>query len=314
MLALSVIVCAHNPREAYFRKAIEALRRQDLDLGKWELVIVDNASAEPLARIWDLSWHPHGRHVLESKLGLSAARRRGMREARAPLMIFVDDDNILAPDYLSSAVGIASDWPWLGTFGSGSIEPEFELEPKPHLSKLVPNLALRESTTARWSNVYPCTDATPWGAGLCVTRPAADAYSMSENRGGLEISGRRGAVLLSGEDVDISYAACAAGYGMGVFPELKLTHLIPKERVSEAYLLRLFEGILASNYMLSYKWKGLEPWSPLSPRNVLSVIKNGVLRRGLDRRMYFAGIRAALQAQRLIAAAKLGAAPKGEAA
>jgi hypothetical protein len=30
--------------------------------------------------------------------------------------------------------------------------------------------------------------------------------------------------------------------------------------------------------------------------------------------MYFAGIRAALQAQRLIAAAKLGAAPKGKAA
>jgi hypothetical protein len=129
-----------------------------------------------------------------------------------------------------------------------------------------------------------------------------------------DISGRRGRSLLSGDDVDISYTACEAGFGMGVFPELKLTHLIPRERVSEDYLLRLFEGILASNYMLSYKWKGLEPRSPLSFRGLLSLLKNGMLRRGIDRRIYLAGVRAALHAQRLIAAAKLGGGGGGDAA
>src|ERR1700722_12041284 len=141
MLAISVIVCAHNPRSAYLVRVIEALRGQDLDLQAWELMIIDNASIKPLATILDLSWHPNGRHVLESELGLTAARRRGMREARSPLLVFVDDDNVLARDYLSKAVPIGRAWPALGTFGSGCIAPEFELEPKPHLHRLVPNLA-----------------------------------------------------------------------------------------------------------------------------------------------------------------------------
>jgi glycosyltransferase involved in cell wall biosynthesis len=298
---LSVIICAHDPRPNYLARTLEALRAQTLGKEHWELLLVDNGSAQPLAKTVDLSWHPLGRHVAESELGLSSARRRGMAEALAELMVFVDDDNILDPDYLAQALRIRRDWPQLGTFGSGATIPEFELEPKPHLRELVPNLALRDEPAARWSNVFPCGEATPWGAGLCITRRAAEAYIHDERHASLSISDRRGKSLLSGGDVEMSFAACDAGLGMGVFPQLKLTHLIPKERVSEAYLVRLFEGILTSNYMLSYKWKGHRPPSPLSARALVSVAKNALLRRGLERRMYFANLRATMAARRAIA-------------
>jgi hypothetical protein len=298
---LSVIICAHNPRAHYLAHTLEALRQQTLATDRWELLLVDNASVPPLAPSVDLAWHPLGRHVVENELGLSAARRRGMAEARADLMMFVDDDNVLAPDYLAQALRISAEWPQLGTFGSGAIVPEFEQEPQPHLRPLVPNLALREVAAPFWSNVFPCTDATPWGAGLCITRQAADAYSHDDRRPPLGISDRRGKSLLSGGDVEMSFAACEAGFGMGIFPQLRLTHLIPKERVSEAYLMRLFEGILTSNYMLSYKWKGLRPQAPFSPRGVLSLAKNALMRRGLARRMYFANLRALSEARRAIA-------------
>jgi hypothetical protein len=34
----SVIICAHNPRENYFRRVMEALRHQSLSMTKWEFL------------------------------------------------------------------------------------------------------------------------------------------------------------------------------------------------------------------------------------------------------------------------------------
>lgn len=44
------------------------------------------------------------------------------------------------------------------------------------------------------------------------------------------------------KDREMSEVACEMGFGTGVFPELKLTHLIPKERTSIHYLLKVYEG------------------------------------------------------------------------
>jgi glycosyltransferase involved in cell wall biosynthesis len=96
MLCASVIICTHNPRPHYLPQVLEALRNQTLPLDRWELLLVDNASKEPLtASSSDISWHPYGRHVREEKVGLSSARLCGMREASSDLCVFVDDDNVL---------------------------------------------------------------------------------------------------------------------------------------------------------------------------------------------------------------------------
>ena len=91
------------------------------------------------------------------------------------------------------------------------------------------------------------------------------------------------------------------GLGMGVFPELFLTHLIAKERLSESYLVRLCEGVRASDYLLHYKWFGVVPASTVSVRSALSILKAVLLRRGIDRRMYLANVRAAVRARQVIA-------------
>jgi hypothetical protein len=62
---------------------LDALRNQTLAADKWEFLIIDNASKEPLASSWDISWHSTARHIVESELGLSPVRLRGMREASA---------------------------------------------------------------------------------------------------------------------------------------------------------------------------------------------------------------------------------------
>ena len=300
MALISVIVCSHNPRDAYLVRCLNGLRCQTLDVKSWELLLVDNASDEPLNLKWDISWHPNSRHVSESNLGLAWARHRGIQECVGEILIFVDDDNVLDSEYLFKAAQLDRNWPILGAWGAGLISPEFEVEPAPHLKDFLHFLALRAETTSRWSNVLPCAEATPWGAGLCVRRGVAEAYWRLGQETKHPVTGRIGNVLLSGDDIELCYVASKLGFGVGIFPELKVLHLIPKERISESYLVRIGKGTRISNILLDYKWFGTRPRSSLSFRNLLALGKNILTKRGIHRRMYIAKWRAVITARKLL--------------
>ena len=98
--------------------------------------------------------------------------------------------------------------------------------------------------------------------------------------------------------------ACGSGWGMGLFPELRLTHLIPKQRVSADYLIRICESTELSNFLLEYKWQGTLPMNPLTPLGLMAALKNIFVRERVERRMYFALIRAASKARRTIIASQ----------
>jgi glycosyltransferase involved in cell wall biosynthesis len=297
----SVIICAHNPRPHYFHRVLEALRNQGLPHDRWELLLVDNASEPALASSWDISWHLNGRHIRENELGLAAARRRGMTEAVAELLVFVDDDNVLAPNYLSEALRIKREWPTLGTWGSGTIVPEFEREPAEHLKPYLPRLALRANEKAYWSNVLSCSDATPAGAGMCVRVGVANEYRRLHQTELIRLTGREGSALVGHEDYEIAYVGCSLGFGMGVFPELKMIHLIPKERVSDEYFIRHAEGNEFSGSVVAYKWGGQAPPEPFSSKGILSIVKNIVFAGGFHRRHHIAIVKGRIAARRTLA-------------
>jgi glycosyltransferase involved in cell wall biosynthesis len=304
MVDVSVIICTHNPRPHYLSRVLTALRGQTLPMEQWELLVVDNASHVPLtADTWNLSWHPRARLIREEKLGLSAARMRGMREAAADLLVFVDDDNVLEPNYCAEAIQIGRNWPRLGAWG-GSIVPEFEIQPAEYLKEFLGVLALREVKTSRWSNVITCFDAQPWGAGLCVRANVAKAYLLHYREAAIQLTGRCGKAVMAGEDVEICNVACSLGLGMGLFPELKVIHLIPKERINEDYLVRITEGTHTSGFLLGYKWLGNFPTSIFSGLGLLRFFKDILIHRGIHRRMYLARLRATINARRIITASR----------
>lgn len=302
ILDASVIICTHNPRTDYFARVLDSLGNQTLSLDRWELLIVDNASPVPLASSWDISWHPAARHLFESELGLSWARQRGIQEASADLIIFVDDDNVLDETYLAEAIKIGQEWPSLGAWGSGCIRGDFEAEPPVSLTKLRPwwLIPVREIPAPRWSNLASCEDAIPWGAGLCVRKGIGMAYRQFCNQSPIHITDRQGTSLVGGGDIEISFVCCSHGLGIGIFPELRLTHLIPQHRVSEDYLVRMMEGTCLSSFLLLYKWQRIIPQSPYSIKTLLSVLKTILLYRGLERDMRFAWVRALAKAKGII--------------
>jgi glycosyltransferase involved in cell wall biosynthesis len=236
---------------------MEGLRAQTMPHSRWELLLIDNGSDESLASRIDLSWHPEGRHILEEELGLTPARLRGIAEATGDLLIFVDDDNVLQRDYLEAASQISVNHPYLGAFG-GSIEAEFEVEPDPRLQSLLPSLAIRGVTGAKWANFGSA--ALPFGAGLCVTAKVAQAYAA--NTSGSEIRrclDRRGGSLMGGGDLDLAMTSYGLGMGVGLFDKLVVTHLIDKRRLSPQYLHRVFVEGTYSSHIVRYLHAGVAP-------------------------------------------------------
>jgi glycosyltransferase involved in cell wall biosynthesis len=240
---LSVIICTHNPRADYLTRTLASLRAQTLPLDQWELLLVDNASREPVAGRFDLSWHPRAKVQPEPTAGLTVARLTGITAAVAPLLVFVDDDNLLAPDYLSQVVALAADWPRLGVFGCGSYTPEWEETPAAAVTPLLGYLAVHRVPADRWSNQPGDWAAVPAGAGMCVRRDVADRYAdLVRNDPRRRWLGRTEGQLAGCEDFDLAYTATDLGYGTGVFVRLAMTHFMPAGRVQPSYLLRLAEG------------------------------------------------------------------------
>ena len=305
MLDASVVICAHNPGPDYLTRVLNALRHQTLPLQQWELIVVDNASRVALTSTWDLSWHPFARHVREGELGLSWARRRGIRESTADLIIFVDDDNVLDEDYLARAIDIGQQWPSLGAWGSGSIRGELEIDLPASLQKHRSWLPVRDIVAPRWSNLASHEDAMPIGAGLCVRRKVAVGYCEHCDLSSLQIVGRQGNALTAYEEIEISLVSCRMGLGVGTFPGLGMTHLIPKHRLTEEYFVRFVEGTCLSELLCKYKWNHSVPRSHLNLKTILSILKAFILYRGVDRAIRLAYIRALAKANRAIRADRL---------
>ncbi len=244
-LLLSLIICTHNPRSEYLDRVLTSLKSQTLPRSQWELILIDNASDKILASEIDLSWHSLSRHVREEKLGLTNARLRAFKEATADILVFVDDDNILDKNYLKNTVEILEQHLDLGAIGGKSL-PEFEIQPESWFINVGVPLGLRdlgaEVKVAYWdketAKTYPAF--APIGAGLIIRKAAAEIYAQRVTSDSVRLAlGRTGKQLISGEDNDIVLTFLDAGYGVGYFPQLQLTHLIPAGRLSREYLARL---------------------------------------------------------------------------
>ena len=262
MPSLTVIICTHNPREAYLRETLDALRTQTIPPSAWQLLIVDNASREPLATKWDLSWHPNARFVREENLGTAHARFRALREAQAAnadLILFVDDDNILARDYIEKGLALGEKWPQLGCWG-GQLLARFESEPPSWLENYKKLLAIFPLSKPMWTNRVHSYDMLPPTAGCFLRRAVWERYVELLKRDSIRLTlGACGQEQIRGEDTDLVLTATDVGYGVGRFPELTLEHIMPSGRLTVAYMENLITGATQGIHVIEYLRDGKTP-------------------------------------------------------
>ncbi|MHC5673365.1 glycosyltransferase [Nostoc sp.] len=294
-ILISVVICSHNPQPTYLDRVLEALKSQTLPRTQWELLLVDNASQQPLADSIDLSWHPHARHVLEPQLGTVFARFRGLKESQGAISIFVDDDNILNPDYLYHALNISDNHPHLGVWGGQSTADFQGGIPQEWTRPMWPLLAIALCDKDVWSNL-DLAETMPVGAGMCIRKPVAQKYIDLVQSDPRRLSlGQRGELLLRCEDFDIALAALDVELGLGRFSRLKLVHIMPIERLSEGYLLKLVKGIVYSRAIMNFLRN--RPQAQLSWRTKVRYFFSSWLMSPRDRRF----LKATKQAQHLAA-------------
>jgi glycosyltransferase involved in cell wall biosynthesis len=273
---------------------------QTLPKEQWELLLIDNASKKPLVKSWDLSWHPYARHVREDELGLTPARLRGIAEAEGSLLVFIDDDNILAPDYLEQATAIPMAYSHISVFGAGTLEPEFEEQPNTAVRPWLGMLALRSVSRPTWTNNVADYFCAPHGAGLCVSRRVATRYSqcVCELRTS-EVLDRHGENLFSGGDDLFSWLCVGSDTGFGIFPELRITHLISAGRVRQDYIVRLVHGHTFSHAILRYMVNGTKP-CPATALRHLRIIAHGLKNGWFSMRCQLAESRGTADATRFV--------------
>ena len=255
-MKITCIVCSYNPNAVYLEATLDGLRQQDLTEADWEFVLVDNNSKEPLSDRFDLSDLPNARCVIETQPGLTHARLRGIAEARGEYVLFIDDDNVLAENYLTTVCGLLEENELLGCLG-GALLPRFEVPPPEYSEPFWECLALRKVPHVQINNTHSFA-GKPYGAGMALRAEIAKEYASlvteSEARKGLD---RVGQSLGGCGDIDLAYTACDLGFCCGLFPQLELTHLIDARRVEWPYLKQIAYGANVS-YIALLAVRGLQ--------------------------------------------------------
>jgi glycosyltransferase involved in cell wall biosynthesis len=109
MAELSVVIPTYRRRDALPR-ALDALERQSIGPGAFEVIVVDDPVEDDSAAVAHLiaaDRRPLAvRHLHRDARGVSAARNAGWRAASARIVMFIGDDILLRPD----ALGQHLDW------------------------------------------------------------------------------------------------------------------------------------------------------------------------------------------------------------
>lgn len=261
MIRVSVLLCSHNPDPARLARCLSGLAAQELPNHLWELLVVDNASSPPLS----CDRLPHVDRlrlqlIRESQLGLTPARLAGIEAARGDVLVFVDDDNVLAPDYLGNALALMDADPRIGAAG-GILEGEFEAPPPAWMSSYLNLLGIRDFGP-RPINALIYGQVGPWepiGAGMVIRRVVAQHYVSIAGDPLRRSLDRRGRGLASCGDTDMARCAPDLGYALAYDPTLRLVHLMPAFRVRYGYMLRLVHGIKRSGILLDRIRTGQPP-------------------------------------------------------
>ncbi|TVY01251.1 glycosyltransferase family 2 protein [Cohnella terricola] len=227
----TVAICTHN-RAKDTKEAIESVLAQNFDPDELEIVVIDNRSTDDTARVVNGLKRQHGSrvsYVFETRLGLSAARNRAIREARGEYILFLDDDALASRDWVRHIVDVFESDEEIGCVG-GKIDPIWEAgEPK-----WVPEENRGVFTILDYSDSVTemPAPAIPYGANIAFRTSVFGTIRPFR-----EDLGRVGGNLLSSEESEL-VARLRASYKVYYTPFAQVRHKIAKERTTRRWFLR----------------------------------------------------------------------------
>jgi glycosyltransferase involved in cell wall biosynthesis len=102
-LTVSVIIPTHN-REDLLHETLDSLAQQTYPRDCFEIIIVDDGSTDGTAAITAEVFPFSLRYFWQSNQGDAEARNLGARQSQADILVFLDDDILLEPGYLTHLI------------------------------------------------------------------------------------------------------------------------------------------------------------------------------------------------------------------
>jgi len=248
---ISVIICCYNS-SARLQITLKHLALQQLPIDlQWEVIIVNNASKDNTIIVAKEEWRKYnlkqvGFKIIEQPLpGLSNARMKGVEEANYKYIVFCDDDNWLDSKYLTIAYNIMESNHNIGVLG-GQGEAVSDIEFPYWFDEFMEGYAVGKQGLITGDITYR---RYLWGAGM-VTRRELFLKAFPTKYPSL-LTDRKGNQLSSGGDSEFAMRLIMLGYKLFYDERLIFKHFMPKERLTESYRDRLFEGFKNSQLVLN---------------------------------------------------------------
>ena len=224
---ISLVICTYN-RADILPRCLMAAYRQTLPAPEYEVVVVDNASTDHTRHLVQQLAAPAGlsvQYVYHAVKGLSHARNAGARAASTPIVTYIDDDAIAAPDLLWHICRTFDAYPRAGCVGG-----RIDIRLPPALPKWYSSffdgyyskfdLGLKETTKVTQLGEYP------FGANISFRAEALERIGYFNTA-----LGRIGKDYSGGEEIDAVIRLAAKGYEVFYNPAASVQHVVLPSRI-----------------------------------------------------------------------------------
>jgi glycosyltransferase involved in cell wall biosynthesis len=240
---ITVAVCTRN-RATLLGAALERLAITGAPAGlAWEVVVVDNGSTDRTpAVIQAFGARLPLRSVREPRPGVSHARNAAVAAAAGTYVLWLDDDELVSPGWLTDYVAAARACPSIEAFG-GPIVPWYEswgTTPPPWLARamrVAPGLAGSYSALDLGPTPRLLTPTEYLWNGNLMVRTVAHQQVPYDGAFGRRPGSRRG-----GEEVEFLDQLRARGASARWVPSAWVHHVIPLARQTVRYLRWHYQG------------------------------------------------------------------------
>lgn len=192
---ISVIIPLYN-KERQIRATLESVLRQSYT--DFEIVVVDDGSTDGSAAAVESVHDARMRLIRQENGGVSAARNRGIQEARGEYVAFLDADDLWEPDFLKTLHQLSVLYPDCSVYACNY---DFVSPDGTHRSTIIRRLPFtgEHGVLNNYFEVASCSHPPLWTSALMVRKEAMQAI------GGFPVG------IKSGEDL-LTWARLACSY------------------------------------------------------------------------------------------------------
>ncbi|MFZ2498255.1 glycosyltransferase family 2 protein [Methanosarcina sp.] len=115
MLLVSVVIPLYN-KGLHIRRTLNSVLAQKVQ--NFEIIVVDDGSTDKGAEVVKSFIDSRIRLIQQENAGVSSARNRGIREAKADLIAFIDADDEWTPGFLETVLRLRERYPQAGAYST----------------------------------------------------------------------------------------------------------------------------------------------------------------------------------------------------